>query len=76
MLDTTEKFINKYRDVLDETELITTHAHMDSLRQAVEARDKDAIQFATEALNDVSRPYAERVMDGALKDAMKGRKIV
>jgi hypothetical protein len=29
-----------------------------------------------ETLNEVSRPYAERVMDAALKDAMKGKKIV
>ena len=29
-----------------------------------------------ELLNDLSRPYAERVMDGALKDAMRGKKII
>ena len=49
---------------------------MQILRDAITAKDKDRIQHETEILNDVSRPYAERVMEGALKDAMKGKKII
>jgi molecular chaperone HscA len=49
---------------------------MQVLREAILAKDKDAIQQQTEKLNDISRPFAERVMDSALKDAMKGKKIV
>jgi molecular chaperone HscA len=76
MLDTTERFIEKYRADLTEEEEATTRAHMQLVRDAIEAKDKDKIQHETESLNEVSRPYAERVMEGALKDAMKGKKVV
>ena len=76
MLDTTEKFLNKHKEVLTDEEISTTRKCMDQLIAAMNAKDKDAIHNATEILNDVSRPYAERVMDSALKDAMRGKKIV
>ena len=76
MLDTTEKFMEKHRDLLHEDELNITLAQMQKLREAINAQDKDLIQKETEHLNDISRPYAERVMDSALKDAMKGKKII
>ena len=76
MLDTTEKFIKKNGELLDEKELAITQTQMQRLREAIAAKDKDLIQKETEALNEVSRPFAERVMDAALKDAMKGKKIM
>lgn len=76
MLETTEKFIAKHRDLLEANEIDTTIAKMQDLREAILAKDKDRIQAETESLNEVSRPYAERVMDAALKDAMRGKKIV
>ena len=62
--------------MLTEEELTTTAERMSLLREAMEAKDKDRIQHETEILNDISRPYAERVMDAALKDAMKGKKVI
>jgi molecular chaperone HscA len=76
MLDTTEKFLSKHRDALTSEEVATTRQCMQLLTDAINAKDKDSIHKATEILNDVSRPYAERVMDSALKDAMRGKKIV
>jgi len=76
MLDTTEKFVAKNRQYLTEEEINTTIGQMQLLREAMNAADKDRIQHATETLNEVSRPYAERVMDAALKDAMKGKKVI
>ena len=76
MLGTTEKFLTKYRDALTDEEVAITNDRMQLLREAIAAQDKDRIQHETEILNDVSRPYAERVMEGALKDAMKGKKII
>ena len=76
MLDTTERFISKYAEMLTEEEVSLTQQHMQQLRDAMTAKDKDRIQHETESLNDVSRPYAERVMEGALKDAMKGKKVI
>ena len=76
MLDTTEKFLANHKDFLTEDEIALTTRHMDELRNAITAGDKDRIQNETEILNDVSRPYAERVMDAALKDAMRGKKVI
>jgi Fe-S protein assembly chaperone HscA len=76
MLDVTEKFLAKHRSELTEEEVEITSSRMQQLRDAMAARDKDRIQHETELLNDVSRPYAERVMDSALKDAMKGKKVI
>ncbi len=76
MLDTTEKFMEKHRALLSDEEVNITLGQMQTLREAINAKNKDAIQQHTEKLNDVSRPFAERVMDAALKDAMKGKKIV
>ena len=76
MIETTEKFLEKHREHLAEDELKQTLGHLNDVRQAILAKDKDRIQKEMEILNEVSRPYAERVMDAALKDAMKGKKIV
>ncbi len=76
MLETTEKFLHKHVTLLDEDEIIVTEDRMKALREAIDAKDKDRIQKETEMLNDISRPYAERVMDAALKDAMRGKKII
>ncbi len=76
MLDVTEKFLAKHRQDLSPEEISTTLNSMQLLRDAIDIKDKDSVQHATESLNDISRPYAERVMDAALKDAMKGRKVI
>ncbi len=76
MLDTTEKFIAKHREFLTDEEVAITNEQMQKLRDAVAAKDKDLVHKATETLNEVSRPYAERVMDSALKDAMRGKKVI
>ena len=76
MLDMTEKFLTKHRSMLTDEEMDITSASMQQLQDAMDAQDKDRIQHDTEILNDVSRPYAERVMDSALKDAMKGKKVI
>jgi molecular chaperone HscA len=76
MLETTERFIHKYSEALTEEEQTATRNHMQLLQQAIYSKDKDRIHKETESLNDVSRPYAERVMEIALKDAMKGKKVL
>jgi molecular chaperone HscA len=76
MLETTEKFLSKHGEYLDIAEVAQTRTHMEQLQSAIKAKDKNLVQKEMETLNEVSRPYAERVMDAALKDAMKGKKIV
>jgi molecular chaperone HscA len=76
MIATTEKFLSKNCAYLTEEEIALTQAQITQLQNAIATKEKDAIQKATEELNEVSRPYAERVMDAALKEAMRGKKIL
>ncbi len=75
MLETTEKFIQKNGEYLEQQEIDNTRNAMDALRSAIDARDKDQVQTKIEELNEISRPFAERVMDIAVSAAMKGKKI-
>ncbi|ULQ54790.1 Fe-S protein assembly chaperone HscA [Flavihumibacter fluvii] len=75
MIDTTVAFINKNREYLEEAEIAATTNAIDQLNQSIATGTKDEIQARIEALNELSRPYAERVMDLAIAKAMKGKKI-
>lgn len=76
MLETTEKFIAKNSELLNEAEIAQTQSQIQNLRDAISGKDKDQVQKATEELNEITRPFAERVMDVAIKEAMKGKKIL
>ncbi|MGI8637401.1 MAG: Hsp70 family protein, partial [Segetibacter sp.] len=75
LLETTEKFIGKNASSLLQDELIATAEAMQALQLALTMEDKDLIHRKVEELNDISRPYAERVMDQAVSSAMKGKTI-
>ncbi|MBS1629612.1 MAG: Fe-S protein assembly chaperone HscA [Bacteroidetes bacterium] len=76
MLLTTENFLQKNRNLLSEEEMNRTLSQMNTLRVALSAKEKNQIQAATEALNDICRPFAERLMDSALSEAMRGTKVL
>jgi molecular chaperone HscA len=67
LLQTTEKFIQKNINQLTPQELNETSLAMQALQLSLDMGDKNLIQTKTEQLNIISRPYAERVMDGAVK---------
>lgn len=75
LLKTTERFLQKNNAMLINDELIQTANAMQALQLAITMDDKDLIHQKIEALNDISRPYAERVMDTAIAGAMKGKAI-
>jgi molecular chaperone HscA len=75
ILDTTDKFINKNEKYLSEEEKTATQKAIENLTMIAATGNKDQIHAAIEALNEISRPYAERVMDEAINVAMKGKKI-
>lgn len=76
LLRATEQFTEKNRELLTSEELDATSAAMNRLTQLLETGSKDEIQAAIEELNEISRPYAERVMDTAIATAMKGKNIL
>jgi molecular chaperone HscA len=75
LLQTTEKFIQKNIAALTAQEISETSLAMQALQLSLDMEDKNLIQTKTEELNDISRPYAERVIDTAVGQAMQGRKI-
>ena len=75
ILETTEKFLTKNVALITKEEMIVTAQAMQALQMALTMEDKNLIQTKIEELNEISRPYAERVMDAAVSGAMKGKKI-
>jgi len=75
IIDTTTQFIIKNSDFLSEEEMQQTRQAMDALAILVSKGSKDEIQAGIERLNEISRPYAERLMDEAISKAMKGKSI-
>lgn len=75
LLKTTERFLQKNASRLTKEELLETAAAMQALQLAVTMNDKDLVQKKIGELNDISRPYAERVMDEAISKAMKGKAV-
>jgi molecular chaperone HscA len=75
LLKTTERFLQKNAGSLIDNELAATAEAMQTLQLALTMADKNLIQTKTEILNDISRPYAERIMNSAVGEAMKGKNI-
>jgi molecular chaperone HscA len=75
LIDTTQRFLNKNAEFLLPGEIAKTTKAIDDLRSALDSENKDLIHQKTESLNEISRPYAERVMDMAISKAMSGRSI-
>jgi molecular chaperone HscA len=75
LLQTTEKFMQKNFENLTQAEVTATSLAMQALQLSIDMSDKNLIQGKTEELNEISRPYAERIMDLAIGKAMTGKKI-
>ena len=70
LLQTTEKFIQRNIAALTSVEIKETSLAMQALQLALQMENKNLIQAKTEELNNISRPYAERIMDSALSKAV------
>jgi molecular chaperone HscA len=75
LLATTDQFIQKNESFLSPEERAATQKAMQALSDQLNRGTKDDIHAAIEKLNEISRPYAERIMDAAIKVAMKGKKL-
>jgi len=75
LLASTQSFLEKNASFLTREEKEVTDKKINQLQQLIEEGNKDAIQNGIEELNEISRPYAERLMDEAISNAMKGKKI-
>ncbi|SHK31283.1 Fe-S protein assembly chaperone HscA [Hymenobacter psychrotolerans] len=75
MLYQVERFVQKNQLHLTEDEITQTAAATQRLRESLETRDKDTILKAVDELEALTSPYAERVMNISIKQAMTGKKI-
>lgn len=75
MLYATERFLKNHSDLLSSEELTQTGILIEELRQSMNTDNKDTILKAQDALNEFTRPMAERAMDEAISTALKGKSI-
>ena len=74
-IELTQNFLKKHKQYITDEEFLATENAIVEIKKAIDAKDKNAIMKANEALNTISSPYAERVMDIAVAEAMKGKKV-
>ncbi|GAA4348530.1 Fe-S protein assembly chaperone HscA [Hymenobacter saemangeumensis] len=70
-----EGFTAKNRQHLTADELTATAAQVQKLRDSLSSSERDPILKAMDELDELTRPYAERVMNISIKQAMTGKKI-
>ena len=75
LIDTTKNFIKKNAGFLSKEEIVATENGIRELESVLLSADKDLIHSKIEALNEISRPYAERLMDAAISSSLSGKKI-
>lgn len=72
---TVESFIKKHGQLLSEAEISATQDLLGQLNHQLAVGSKDEILTAIDAINEFTKPFAERVMDQAIAVAMKGKSI-
>jgi molecular chaperone HscA len=75
ILEVTEKFIAKNPGLIKPDEMLATANAMQALQLALTMEDKNLIHTKIEALNEITRPFAERAMDAAVGGALKGKTV-
>jgi molecular chaperone HscA len=75
LIELTTQFLKKHADHINDNELKATHNVMDALEAAMASNSKESILIERDRLNDITRPFAERVMDVAIGEALKGKTI-
>lgn len=75
MIEVTEKFLMKHSTLLIPEEIEQTKKMIDALKKELSNTDRHVIQHTMESLNQFTRPFAERVMDWAIGESMRGKKI-
>ncbi|SFG90833.1 Fe-S protein assembly chaperone HscA [Pontibacter chinhatensis] len=76
MLYQVERFLEKNGQHLTEEEINLTRENVQQLKDVLAAGgDKDAIYAAVDRLEEQTSPFAERVMQISIKQAMAGKKI-
>lgn len=71
----TQKFINENGQLLTSDNTVAIKQHMEKIKEAIRAKNKDFIVSTTDELNNYSRQFAEQVMNIQISKALQGKKI-
>lgn len=71
----TERFLEKNQDLLSDDELQQTALLVNDLKNSLESNDKDILLSHIDELNEYTRPFAERIMDIRISQALKGKSL-
>ncbi|HRH60040.1 MAG TPA: Fe-S protein assembly chaperone HscA, partial [Chitinophagaceae bacterium] len=75
LLQATEKVLTESAALISQPEMIATAQAMQALQLALTMDDKNLIHKKIEELNTITTPFAERAMNAAVAEALKGRTI-
>ena len=75
MIQLTENFLHKHQQYITDDEKQATLTGIQELQTSINDNDKNAIISLMEALNTITSPYAERVVDIAVSEALKGKGV-
>jgi molecular chaperone HscA len=75
LIYTANRFLEKHGIYLSGEEIQGTKQRIHQLSGLIQSNNRDEILGGVEALNDYTRPFAERIMDIAVSSALKGNKI-
>jgi len=70
-----DRFVEKNEQHLTPEEINTTQEKRQQLVAVLPTGDKDSILKAVDELEETTSPFAERVMDISIKEAMTGKRI-
>lgn len=78
LIDTTLRFIEKNKEHLTAQEWEKTIQAIDRLKEIISTpeTERSLILQQTEYLNEITKPFAERIMDVVIAQSLKGNKIV
>lgn len=75
MIYTAERFLEKNAALLSDEEVTGTKQRIEEVRSLLNSDNRHEISAAVEALNEFTKPFAERIMDIAIAKALKGNDI-
>ncbi len=75
LIQLTDKFLQKHISIISKEEYSKAMQALEALKQVCYSKDKDVIHQHIEALNFATRPFAERVMNDAVKEQLRGKTI-
>lgn len=70
-----EKFLDSHAGDIAQSDVDQINEQLTVLRNAMKGEDKDRILGEIEKLNEITRPFAEQMMDKAVSAALKGKNI-